>query len=90
MNPILSQNSYARVKGNIENESCSTTWVNQKTVVEPYSDPKSSTLGPQEDKSDRKEQMSELKETNKMKVVQIHEKILKYWSNPTPTPKIAN
>ena len=30
----------ARIEGNIENESCSTTWVDPKTVVKPYSNPK--------------------------------------------------
>ena len=31
----------------IENENCSTTWVDPKTVFELYNDPKSSPLGPQ-------------------------------------------
>ena len=31
---------------NIENESCSTTWVDPKTFVKPYSDPQFSPLGP--------------------------------------------
>ena len=31
--------------------------------------------------------MSELKETRKMKVVQLHEYTSKQLSNPTPTPK---
>ena len=34
-------------------------------------------------------QMSELKETNKMKVVQLHELTPNQLLNPTPTPKIA-
>ena len=34
--------------------------------------------------------MSELKETKKMKVVQVHELTLKQLSNPTPTPEIAH
>ena len=29
-----------RNEGNKENESCSTTWVDPKTVVEPYPDPR--------------------------------------------------
>jgi len=34
--------------------------------------------------------MSELKETKKMKVVQLDEQTPKQLSNPTPTPKIAH
>ena len=34
-------------------------------------------------------QMSELKETKKMKVVQLHESTPNQLLNPTPTPKIA-
>ena len=36
----IKSKSNVRIKGNIENESCSTRWVDPKTVVEPYSDPK--------------------------------------------------
>ena len=42
MTPKLSQN----IKGAIENESCSTTWVDSKTAFEPYTDPKNSPFGP--------------------------------------------
>ena len=34
--------------------------------------------------------MSELKETKKMKVTQLHEQNPKQFLNPTPAPKIAN
>ena len=34
--------------------------------------------------------MSELKETKKMKVIQLHEQNPKQFSNPTPTKKIAH
>ena len=34
--------------------------------------------------------MSALKETQKIKVVQIHEQTMKQFFNPTPTPKIAH
>ena len=34
--------------------------------------------------------MSELKETKKMKVVQLHKQTPKQLSNPTPAPKIAH
>ena len=47
-----------------------------ETVVEPYPNPKNSQLGPQEDKNGPKlsqNQMLELKETKKIKVVQLHE-----------------
>ena len=43
-----------------------------KTVFEPYPDPKNSPLGPQNPKLSQN-QMSELKVTQKMKVVQLHE-----------------
>ena len=34
--------------------------------------------------------MSELKETKKRKVIQLHEQSPKQFLNPTPTPKIAH
>ena len=34
--PNIKLKSNARVEGNIENESCSTTWVDPKTVFELY------------------------------------------------------
>ena len=37
-----------------QNESCSTTWVDPKTDVEPYSNPKNSPLAPQKVKNDPK------------------------------------
>ena len=37
---------------NIQNEVYSTTWVNPKTVFEPYTYSKDSTLGPQKVKND--------------------------------------
>ena len=42
------------MKGNIGNESCSTTWVDSKIIFEPYLDPKNSPLGPQNVKNDPK------------------------------------
>ena len=59
-----------------ENESCSTTWVDPKTVFELYPNPKNSPLGPKKSKMAPKlsqNQMSEGKETKEMKVVQLHE-----------------
>ena len=44
----------SELKKNKENESCSTTWIDPETVVEPYSDPQTSPLGPQKDKDDPK------------------------------------
>ena len=38
----------------MENKICSTTWVDPKTVFEPYPDPKNSPLGPQKVKNDPK------------------------------------
>ena len=48
--PKLSQTQMSELEENIENESCSTTSVDPKTVVEPYSDPQKSTLGPKKHK----------------------------------------
>ena len=55
-----------RVEGNIENESCSTSGVDPKTVNEPYPNPKNSPLGPKKSKMTltlSQNQMTELKET---------------------------
>ena len=57
-------------------ESSSITWVDPKKVVEPYPNPKKSPLGPQKVKNDPKinqNQISEMTETYKMKVIQLHE-----------------
>ena len=45
--PTIKSKSNVRIEDNIENESCSTTQVDSKTVFEPISDPKNSPLGPQ-------------------------------------------
>ena len=42
------------MKENRENKSCSTTWVDPKTVFEPFHNPKNSSLGPQKVKNDPK------------------------------------
>ena len=49
--PKIKSKSNVRIEGNIENESCSTTRVDPKTVVEPYSNPQASPLGLQKDKT---------------------------------------
>ena len=84
MTPKLIQNPNVRNEGNIENESCSTTWVDHKTVVEPY--PKKSKMTPKLSQN----QKSELKETQKMKVFQLLEYTPKQLSNPSPTPTPAH
>ena len=43
--------SNVRIERNKENESCSTTWVDPKTVVKPYPDPKNSPLWPKKVKN---------------------------------------
>ena len=43
-----------RIEWKKENESCSTTWVELKTAVDPYSNSKTSPLGPPQDKNDSK------------------------------------
>ena len=42
------------IEGNIEKESCSTTPVDPKTVVQPYTDLQTRPLGPQKDRIDHK------------------------------------
>ena len=54
MTQKLSQNKMSELKKNKEDERCSTTYVDPKTVVEPYSNPKNSPLGPQKVKNDPK------------------------------------
>ena len=51
MTKKLSQNQNERNK---ENESSSTTWVDPKTVYEPFLNPKNSLLGPPKVKNDPK------------------------------------
>ena len=51
MTPTLWLSQNQMPEGNIENESCSTTLVDPKTVVKPYSDPQTSPLGPQKVKN---------------------------------------
>ena len=62
----IKSKSNARFEGNIDNESCSTTLVDPKTFVKPYSNPQSSPLGPHKTKMTPKLsqiRMSEFKES---------------------------
>ena len=52
----------------------------------PLRPPKSKKMTPKLSKN----QMSELKETKRMKVVQLHEQTSKLLLHPTPTPKLAH
>ena len=64
--PKIKSKSDVRIEGNIEDEKCSTTWVDPKTVFEPYPNPKNSPLGPLNSKMTQKfiqNQISELNET---------------------------
>ena len=73
--------------------SKSQTWLDPKTVFEPFPNPKNSQLGPKNSKMTPKSsqnKMSELKKTKKMKVVQLHKYTPRQLSNPTPTQKIAH
>ena len=45
--PKIKSKSNVRIERNTEYESCSTSWVDPKTVFEPYTDHKSIPLGPQ-------------------------------------------
>ena len=46
-NPKIKPNSNVRIDGIIENESCSSTWMDLKTVFEPQTELNNSFLGPQ-------------------------------------------
>ena len=48
--PKIKSNSKVKIEVSIENKSYSTTWVDPKTVLELYPDPKNSPLGPQKSK----------------------------------------
>ena len=59
-----------------QNEKRSATWIDPKIVFQTFPEPKTSPLGLQKVKNDPKliqNQMSEMKETKKMKVVPLHE-----------------
>ena len=64
--PKIKSKTNVRIEGNIENESCSTTWVNPKTIFKSYPNPENIPLGPRKVKNDPKiksNQRSELRET---------------------------
>ena len=73
--PKIKSNSNVTIQGIIENESCSTTWVDPKTVFESHIEPEKSLLGPKKvkNKPKIKYQTSEWKETKKIKVVALYE-----------------
>ena len=50
MTQKIESKSNVRIERNKENESCSTTLVDPKSVVEPYPNPKNSPLGPPKQK----------------------------------------
>ena len=52
--PKIKYKSKVRIEETIENKSCSTTWVDPKTVLELYPDPKNSSLGPKKVKNEPK------------------------------------
>ena len=69
--PKIESKSNVRIKGNMENESCSL-----RIVFEPYPNPKKSLLRPQKLKNYPKikqKQISEFTETYKMRIVQLYE-----------------
>ena len=52
--PKIKSKSNVIIEGNKENERCSTTWEDPKTVFEPFPNLKNSLLGPQKVKNDPK------------------------------------
>ena len=86
--PQIKSNLKVRNEGIIENESCSTVWVDPKIVFEPYPDSNNSQLGPQKVKSD-----TNIKSKSKVTIEEnIENKICSTNRvNPKPTwPKIAH
>ena len=91
MIPKKSKHKYQNC-GIIQNESCSTRLVASNTVFKPYPSPKIGHQGPKKSKRTQKlsqNQISELNEPQKIKVVQLHEQTTKQLSNPTPTPQTS-
>ena len=52
--PKIKSNSKLRIEEHLENNNCSATWVDQKTVFEPYTDPQNSLLEGQKVKNNPK------------------------------------
>ena len=89
----MKSKSKVRIESNIENESCSTTCVDQKTVVKPHPNPKIAHQGPKKSKRTPKlsqNQKSDLKEPKKIKFAQLNEQTKIQFLNPSSTPKIAH
>ena len=76
-----------------KNESCSTTWVDPKTVFEPFHSPKNSPLGPQKVKNDTK---IKLKSNVRIERNKENESYSTTWEDPKivvepyPNQKIAH
>ena len=83
-NPKIKSKSNIRIEGNIENESCLPTWVDPKTVIEPYSGPKTS---PDNNDPKYKCQNSEIIENESCSTTWVNPKT---FLNPILNPKIAH
>ena len=89
----IKSKSNSRFEGNIENESCSITWVDPKTVLKPYSNPQTSPLGPQKDnnnprsKSNSNVRIEGIIENESCSTTWVDPKTV---VEPTPTPKPAH
>ena len=90
MTPKSNQETKVRIEGNIENDICSTTWVDPKTVFEHDSDLLNQPIKAPKSQKLSQRQMSEFRESQEMKVVQLHEWFPKQFLNPTSNPKIAH
>ena len=78
-----------RIERDIENESCSTLWVDPKTVFEPHIEPKNSPLGPQKVKNNHK---IKLKSNVRIEGNKENKSICTIWVDqkhfePDPNPK---
>ena len=76
--PKIKWKSKVRIEETTENKSCSTTWIDPKTVFEHYPDPKNSPLVPQNVKNYTKiksKSKVRIDRTIKIKVVQLEPEI---------------
>ena len=78
-----------RIEGDIENESCSSTWVDPKIDFKPFPDPKNSPFGLQKFKKDPKIKSKwkvRIEENIELNSCSTTLLAPKQFLNPTPTP----
>ena len=92
--PKIKLNSKVEIEVSIENKNYSTTWLDPKTVLELYPDPKNSPLGLRKVKNvhrnSKLHDRAEIEPNSEKKVISLYEETQKQFLNPFPTPKIAH